>query len=259
MIAEIYGKISKKGSNLSDRLEDNLTGNIFGTLRYMPFEIGLKPIIQNSVFPASISDLTKNINISEWSNNIQFWPYDREGELDAYLEFDDVVIGIEVKYESGLSSDDGADYSDINDEENEIMNSSHQLQREARIILRKGKRKRKVLLFIADAKMCIDVYQDVQRRNLFSNIDVEFGYITWQSFFKELCNVRTDNAFEKVMISDLIALLVRKNLNQYDTMNLNLSYFVDYNKYYIFDDKYRKIFNFDINNSIEGDTYYEFK
>ena len=28
MLAEIYGKISSMGSNLSDRLEDNLTGNV---------------------------------------------------------------------------------------------------------------------------------------------------------------------------------------------------------------------------------------
>ena len=259
MIAEIYGKISKTGSNLNDKLEDNLTGNIFGTLRYMPFEIGLKPIIQNSVYPASISDTTKNINTIEWSNNLQFWPYDREGELDVYLEFDDVAIGVEVKYTSGLSSDDGADYSDINNEKNEIMNSSHQLQREARIISRKGAGKRKVLLFIADAEMCIDIYQDVQKRNLFRNIDVEFGYITWQSFLIELRNIKTDSVFEKIMINDLIALLVKKNFNQFDKMNLNLDFIVDCNKYYSFDDKYRRIFDFNINNNIEGDCYYEFK
>ena len=36
MIAEIFGKISS-GSNLHDRLEDNLAGNVFGmTLAYNP-------------------------------------------------------------------------------------------------------------------------------------------------------------------------------------------------------------------------------
>lgn len=259
MIAEIYGKISKTGSNLNDRLEDDLTDNIFGTLRYMSFEIGLKPIIQNSVYPASISDTIKNIIISEWSNNIKFWPYDKEGELDVYIEFDDVFIGVEVKYTSGLSSDDGADYSDNNDVEYETLNSSHQLQREARIILRKGAGKRKILLFIADAESCIDIYQDVQRRNIFGNLDVEFGYITWQSFLRELRNIKTDNVFEKVMINDLIALLVKKNFDQYETMNINFDFLVDCNKYYKFDDKHRKIFNFDINNNIEGDCYYEFR
>jgi|GEM_PF-4181867 len=34
MLAEIHNKISGTGSNLSDRLEDQLTGDFFGTLRY---------------------------------------------------------------------------------------------------------------------------------------------------------------------------------------------------------------------------------
>ena len=38
LIAEIYNKISKDGRNLSDRLEDQLTGDFFGTLRYMSFK-----------------------------------------------------------------------------------------------------------------------------------------------------------------------------------------------------------------------------
>ncbi|MEK4246582.1 hypothetical protein MKZ20_14770 [Psychrobacillus sp. FSL K6-2684] len=40
MIAEIRGKISRSGSNLTERLEDNLTGNVFGALRYLPYERG---------------------------------------------------------------------------------------------------------------------------------------------------------------------------------------------------------------------------
>ena len=43
---------------------------------------------------------------------IKFWPYDEDGELDALMEFDNVIMGIEVKYLSGLSSDDSIDYSE---------------------------------------------------------------------------------------------------------------------------------------------------
>jgi len=35
MISEIKGKISASGSNLTDRLEDKLTGDFFGTLQYL--------------------------------------------------------------------------------------------------------------------------------------------------------------------------------------------------------------------------------
>ena len=41
MVEEFYGKISRSGSNLSDNLEDKLTGDFFGTLRYMDFCDGL--------------------------------------------------------------------------------------------------------------------------------------------------------------------------------------------------------------------------
>jgi hypothetical protein len=40
-----WGLISS-GSNLSDRLEDKLTGDVFGALRYLPFSSGLKPVLQ---------------------------------------------------------------------------------------------------------------------------------------------------------------------------------------------------------------------
>ena len=40
MIAEIRGKISHTSSNLTERLEDHLTGNVFGSLRYLPFSLG---------------------------------------------------------------------------------------------------------------------------------------------------------------------------------------------------------------------------
>lgn len=45
MVEEFYGKISRSGSNLSDNLEDKLTGDFFGTLRYMDFYDGLQPIL----------------------------------------------------------------------------------------------------------------------------------------------------------------------------------------------------------------------
>ena len=44
MIAEIRGKISSSGSNLSDRLEDKLTGDVFGALRYLEFDEVIKKI-----------------------------------------------------------------------------------------------------------------------------------------------------------------------------------------------------------------------
>jgi hypothetical protein len=50
LLAEIHGKISFEGSNLSERLEDQLKANVFGTLRYIPFHKGFKHILTNVTF-----------------------------------------------------------------------------------------------------------------------------------------------------------------------------------------------------------------
>ncbi|HDR7499589.1 hypothetical protein CN539_22140 [Bacillus toyonensis] len=50
MIAEIHGKISLDGSNLSERLEDKLTGDIFGSLRYLPYHKGLYQLLSGTKF-----------------------------------------------------------------------------------------------------------------------------------------------------------------------------------------------------------------
>lgn len=50
MIAEIHGKISSDGSNLIERLKDKLTGDIFGSLRYLPYRKGLYQLLSGTKF-----------------------------------------------------------------------------------------------------------------------------------------------------------------------------------------------------------------
>jgi len=44
-IAEIHGKISESGTNLSERMEDLLTSDIFGCMRYLPPQKALIPFL----------------------------------------------------------------------------------------------------------------------------------------------------------------------------------------------------------------------
>lgn len=260
MLAEIHGKISRTGSNLSERLEDELTGNVFGNLRYLPFNIGLKQILCNALFPENIRDMIYQVNACNWSENIEFWPYDREGELDAYIEFGDLVIGIEAKYKSGISSDDGMDYSEM-DDTNGFTDSNHQLQRESRIISERANGKDKVLLLVADALDCTDIFKDVKERNLLVNSDVILGYISWQSILRELRKLNISNPFHKVVVSDLIALLNRKEFEQFHSMNIESECPIIGNDYYKFDYMHQEIFDFTAGESINvnGGLYYEFE
>ena len=213
MVEDFYGKISRSGSNLSDSLEDKLTGDFFGTLRYMDFCDGLQPILcgalrksekQQAESQAAIQ-LIGNANCTNIKDeeHIKFWPKHDLGELDVLLEFDNCYIGIEVKFQSGLSSDD-------------------QLIREANILCDLPKDKKKILLFIAKHESCISVYRKYKKD--ISKQGVHFVFASWEDILqsmKDILNGGKGNNYtfgQKLMISDLIRLLTRKDFETFLSM-----------------------------------------
>ena len=184
MIAELHGKISSSGSNLSDRLEDKLTGNIFGTLRYLPFQCGMAQILEAANIP-ELTDIVKKTNLTFWGDRIQFWPYHVGGEIDAFLELDEAVIGIEVKYNSGLSSDDEIDNAEF-DAKSDRRDSCNQLARESRIVKSwciAGKKA--FLIFIAYESECAPICKDVISRSLIEP-EVSLSYVSWEEIQQQL-------------------------------------------------------------------------
>lgn len=258
MIAEIKGKISSSGLNLHDRLEDDLTGNIFGTLRYMSFNHGLKQILVQGIYPRNLANIIENIEEEEWSQFIEFWPYDEEGEIDVLINFDDTIIGIEVKYLSGISSDDDVNNNDIDSNETSIVEvnekSINQLSREARIISRLGNNKSKILIFVAKDRECRDVYEKIKARKIIEK-DVELAYISWQSILHGLESLKIDNVYEKVIVSDLKDLLIKKGFESFKDFILEDR--VEDN-WYDFGVVKKSSVSFDIKEEVEGELYYEF-
>lgn len=260
MIAEIKGKISSYGSNLNDRLEDDLTGNVFGNLRYMSFNNGLKQILMQGIYPRNLAKIIENINEEEWNQFIKFWPYDEEGELDVLINFKDTIIGIEVKYLSGLSSRDDVDNYDlildetstekVNDE-----NSKNQLSREARIISRLDKSKNKILIFIAKDRKCQSIYKEIREEPIIKK-DVKFAYISWQSILNGLENLKINNPYEKVIISDLSDLLIRKGFENFKDFKLED---IVEDSWYDFGTVKNSIISFDMKKNVDGELYYEFR
>lgn len=251
LLAEIKGKVSCTGSNLSERLEDNLTGNVFGALRYIPFSEGIGKILANAVTSSDIKSCIHQINIQYWANVIEFWPYDQDGELDALITFEDTIIGIEVKFLSGLSSVDETD--SIPTEE-----SKHQLGRESRIISRKGGKKNKILLFVADRHMCRSVYQDIKdSKHDIIEKDVMLGYVSWQDFLHELKQLNGLDPFQQIIIKDLIDLLTRKGFEDFIDMNVNRAPIVHGNAYFNFAVSHHVEIDFTTDQSIHEELYYE--
>ena len=217
MVEEFYGKISRSGSNLSDNSEDKLTGDFFGALRYMDFCDGLQPILcgalrksekQQAESQAAIQ-LIGNVNCTNISDeeHIKFWPKHDLGELDVLLEFDNCYIGIEVKFKSGLSSDD-------------------QLIREANILCDFPKDKKKILLFIAKHEACLSVYR--KHKNIISK-DVHFVFASWEDILQSMKDILhggkgSKYTFgQKLMICDLVRLLTRKGFDTFLSMTNGIS------------------------------------
>ncbi|MBT2686019.1 hypothetical protein [Bacillus sp. ISL-37] len=254
MIAEIGGKISRRGSNLSERLEDDLTGNVFGALRYIPFSKGLGEVLANSIFPRKLKADFWEIDIDFWANMIEFWPYDREGEVDVLINFPSTMIGVEVKYLSGLSSDDDV----VNGgSDQEIQVSINQLARESRILARKGQGKQKLLLFIADRKACKDTYRNIVERGIIEQ-GVDFGYVSWQDILKELKQLVITDVYQQVIVQDLIDLLTRKGFEDFTSMAVETSIPIDKDEFFKFEVMSHAFISFKTPIKISEGLHYEF-
>lgn len=125
-IAEIHGKISAAGTNLSERMEDLLTSDVFGCMRYLPAQKALIPFLCAArSFHGNILTIPEKIIRVYYS----FWPWLKlsgrnpcEPDVVIGLEAEDGhvhLIMVEAKYYSGLSS-----------EEDERIEPNDQLARE---------------------------------------------------------------------------------------------------------------------------------
>lgn len=110
-IAELHGKISDTGSNLSERMEDLLTSDIFGCMRYLPAHKALIPFLRTA---RSFHSNTLTVPDRTIRVHYSFWPWLKlPGRIACQP---DVILGleteeqhihlvlVEAKYYSGLSS-----------------------------------------------------------------------------------------------------------------------------------------------------------
>lgn len=255
MIAELHGKISSTGSNLNDRMEDNLTGDILGSLRYLPFELGIAPILSAARIP-ELSAVVAKYGSDAWADKISFWPYHPLGELDARIDLDKAVIGIEVKYQSPLSSDDEADYShEVSGELD--RDSNNQLGRESKIVRElAGPDKKAILILVACDGECERIVSDVRARNLIAD-GVALGHISWQEILLLLEQAQSSDPFYSCILGDMVALLKRKGFERFHGFDCPMAnvYADGYFSY-----QYNQDFGVQLLGEplIDGGSYYEF-
>lgn len=210
MLAELNRKITHHS-------EDQLTGDVFGTLRYLPPARVIPLLLRACHF--NEEKLTDFLPISSTAEaNYHFWPKYKEGEIDLIIEWTDLVIGIEVKYHSGLSSDDDVE----NSFDQEWRESHNQLSRYQRMLVNQFPTKKKVLIFLAPRKTALTVYQDVIQRKIMT-LDTYFSYLSWEALIKTLEGDR-HNFFDgqRMMIDDVIALLKIKGLERFSGFSFDI-------------------------------------
>lgn len=125
-VAEIHGKISAVGTNLSERMEDLLTSDVFGCMRYLPAQKVLIPFLRTARSfrgrVLTIPDETVRVHYS-------FWPWIKSpGRIPCEP---DAVIGLEA--ESGyvhLVLVEAKYYAGLSSEEDERAQPNDQLARE---------------------------------------------------------------------------------------------------------------------------------
>ena len=125
-LAEIHGKIADSGTNTSERMEDLLTSNVFGCLRYIPANKALIPFLETAISFHGKSLTIQNDVIEVHS---AFWPWLTPPgcipcEPDIVFGFETAgntvhVVMIEAKY-----------YSELSSEEDERPDPNSQLARE---------------------------------------------------------------------------------------------------------------------------------
>ena len=195
MIAEIYHKFSTD-------LEDVLTGDFFGAMRYMPFNRGLNQIFKN--YAVSEDPQVTHIlsNAADDDFNFEFWKRSENGlvEIDGFIPLTSVGIGIEVKYRSGLSGGD-------------------QLEKEAQVLDEWCNGIEKLLILIGEAEEAKAIYIENKDKRVFR--DVHLAYLSWQDILLGLDQVLISSSYEKKMIEDLKTLLREKGFVSFEGFSID--------------------------------------
>lgn len=239
---------------MSDRLEDQLTGDFFGAMRYIPFAQGVQKVL-GEAYPSAVGRALAELKAAEEPQYCFWRNYSLDGgrvEPDVVIELPDAVICIEVKFNSGLSSDD-------EDSEGEILfeESRNQLCREARAIANFSlyRKKRKFLVFVAREDACSAVLGRLSGK--LDGLD-GFAVLPWTAVAEKIDEIKKCTmGCEKLIFDDVSALLHKKGFEQFRRFETDLPS-IDEELAFDFGTVFES-FDFGQQTAIREEQYYEFR
>lgn len=226
-IAEIHGKISQTGSNLTDRLEDMLTSDIFSTCKYIQPESLLLPLIASS---KNLKGERLNLPNSRIVNiKYEFWPKLPNCEPDVLVTLEYKNEGLykflfEAKYLSGKSG------TSLSEDEIEIASTPvDQVAREFFDLIQlypEIPESNKFLIYLTAhyAKPTIELINSIGEINKVLQIDATTN-IFWNSWrqITYLINQQEGlHPWEVDILNDIKILLQKKGLIHFIGFNINL-------------------------------------
>ncbi len=218
--AVIRGKISSSGANLTERLEDLLTSDVFGRLRYLKSAEAIAPIlgrIKNSKTGLQLGDLSVDPNQKV---SYQFWPRINNVEPDLFLRVPllngrQMAVLVECKHKSGKSP---RAVKEENKEDKLELAKSDQLVREYLIVEELKKQyDQAILLYITghsaipdeEIKESASLAATIssQTRKMFLESTYWIGWVDIWSVLREQLHTIDSNSQSGLIIEDTVNLL----------------------------------------------------
>jgi len=223
-IAEIYGKISSVGSNISDRLEDLLTSDIFGPLRYLPFQEGLL----NILLQAKNYNNDDRISLDKGDKNpipkIRFWPKLARSEPDVLIEFGTYLFMVEVKYLSGKSGHfienwteqgnfESASYDQLGREFLDLLDFPGKFQRRSLIYLTSHR-----TLRVNDIKAGYEAIITTHPKNCGIWYQDNTYWLSWFTVHESISNLldKQQDYYQRLILTDIKSLLHKKGFRFFE-------------------------------------------
>lgn len=216
--AELHGKLSSTGSNLSEGMEDLLTSDIFGRLRYLEPKAGLVPILQGArsfatgtqglVLPGDITAVTYT-----------FWPQYPRAEPDVVVQLQTTggpfTLLVECKYRSGKSGED--DPADAPVTGRKVKD---QLAREYTGLIERHGRTATALLYLTGHRTMPKDKLESSARSLGANESVfrrSAYWMGWHTVRQALAQaVDHLDTRDRLILEDMMALLAHKGFRSFE-------------------------------------------
>lgn len=243
-------KLTKGGSeSRSVFVEDILTSDVFGLMTYFPYDLMLKPFLDQIRIknnnPYLLVPEAEPVEVSFWKN--YSWPNDlpyleRESiEPDVVIEWNDLLLMVEAKFISP------ADPEELLREFLICQTESHSEKKAFLLLIDKNLSPPSINHTEFSHKISISQYIEnrIKKLNISNNYPLEqvsssVLWINWQSFYlliEKLLHVpvlheeQAINCYSKRVLGDLILILKRKGLIPFNVLSLDdfMEYEIDTN------------------------------